>query len=290
MDYREWLFSRVGENTARRHLGRAKQFFRYAAQKKLVTTSPFEQVKGTHVQENRERDYFISREDTSKVLEACPNSQWRLLFALCRFQGMRCPSELRLLTWQDIDWAESTITIHSPKTEHHAGKEMRTAPIFPEVLPLLREAFEESEERATYVLPICRDDGVNLRTQMKRIIERAKVTPWPKLFANLRATRATELADEFPDHVCSEWMGHSKKIANKHYRQVTAEHLARAKSGAQGGARVAQTVAPSTHAPVSLDAQRIGKTPNKCAPMRMGARRRPIIKHPQRDSNTRPSV
>ena len=260
LDFREWIFSQVGENTARRHLGRAKQFFRYAAKKKLVSSSPFGDLAGVQVQENRERDYFVTREDAAKVLEACPNAQWRLLFALCRFQGMRCPSELTLLQWQNIDWAESTMTIHSPKTEHHAGKEMRTAPIFPEVLPLLREAFEASAEGDTWVLPICRDDEVNLRTQLKRIIVRAGIKPWPKLFVNLRATCATELADNFPDHVCNTWMGHSKKIANKHYRQVTAEHLAKAKSGAQGGARVAQTVAPSTHAPApTRSAEAAGK-------------------------------
>jgi hypothetical protein len=52
--------------------------------------------------------------------------------------------------------------------------------------------------------------------------------PWSKLFQNLRATRATELADEFPPHVAADWLGHSTMIADKHYRQTTADHFARA--------------------------------------------------------------
>ncbi len=45
--------------------------------------------------------------------------------------------------------------------------------------------------------------------------------PRPKLFQNLRASRATELAGEFPPHVAAEWLGHSTLVAQKHYWQVT---------------------------------------------------------------------
>jgi hypothetical protein len=33
---------------------------------------------------------------------------------------------------------------------------------------------------------------------MERIIKRAGLKPWPKLFQNLRSTRETELAEDFP--------------------------------------------------------------------------------------------
>lgn len=58
--------------------------------------------------------------------------------------------------------------------------------------------------------------------------------PWPKLFQNLRASRATELASEHPAHVAAAWLGHSTAIASKHYWQVTDEDFDTAtKSGAQ---------------------------------------------------------
>ena len=38
----------------------------------------------------------------------------------------------------------------------------------------------------------------------------------------MRATLATELVDEgYPEHVCEAWLGHTKKTADRHYRQVT---------------------------------------------------------------------
>jgi hypothetical protein len=73
-----------------------------------------------------------------------------------------------------------------------------------------------------------RQSNINLRTQLCKIIRRAGLAPWPKLFQNLRATRATELADEFPAHVAAERLGHSRKTADKHYQQTADEHFAKA--------------------------------------------------------------
>ena len=64
-------------------------------------------------------------------------------------------------------------------------------PIFPELAPHLADAFDRAEPGQEYVVVRCRDDGVNLRTQLQRIVERAGLVPWPKLFHNLRASRQT---------------------------------------------------------------------------------------------------
>jgi hypothetical protein len=50
-----------------------------------------------------------------------------------------------------------------------------------------------------------------------KIIRRAGLKAWPRLWHNLRATRETELADTFPVHVVCEWIGNSQRIAAKHY-------------------------------------------------------------------------
>jgi hypothetical protein len=61
-----------------------------------------------------------------------------------------------------------------------------------------------------------------------RIIERAGLEPWPKLFQNLRSTRETELAEQFPIHVACSWIGNSKAVAAKHYLQTTDGHFQKA--------------------------------------------------------------
>src|SRR6185312_9280451 len=89
--------------TVHKRMMNAKQFFADALDRELISKNPFPKLKG-RVRSNRARDYFVSRDDAQKVLEACPDAQWRLLFALSRFGGLRCPSEHLGLRWGDIDW------------------------------------------------------------------------------------------------------------------------------------------------------------------------------------------
>ena len=177
---------------------------------------------------NPDRKFFVTADTARKLLDACPDAEWRLIFALCRYGGLRCPSEVLGLRWGDIDWERSRFTIRSPKTEHHDGKDRRTLPIFPELLPHLADAFDRAEPGQQHVVTRCRDDGVNLRTQLERIIERAGLKPWPKLYHNLRASRQTELAEQYPIHVVCAWLGNSTAIAAEHYLQVTEDHYAKA--------------------------------------------------------------
>jgi hypothetical protein len=73
----------------------------------------------------------------------------------------------------------------------------------------------------------------NLGTRFGRIIGRAGVKPWPKLFHNLRGRRETELAAECRMHVVCAWLGHSVPSAAKHYLTVTDGDFEKA---AEGGA------------------------------------------------------
>ena len=155
-------------------------------------------------------------------------AQWRLLFALARFGGLRVPSEPLGLQWGDVDWERNRITVHSPKTEHHEGGESRQVPIFPELRPYLEEVFEQAEPGTEWIITRYRDSNANLRTQFERIIRKAGLSPWPKLWQNLRSTRETELAESTPLHVVCAWIGNSRAVAAKHYLQVRDEDFDRA--------------------------------------------------------------
>lgn len=83
-----------------------------------------------------------------------------------------------------------------------------------------------------------------MRTQLRRIIERAGLEPWPKTFQNLLSTRETELAEAFPMHVVCKWIGNSEPVAAAHYPQLTDEHFDRAVGEA---AQAAQNAAQKAH-------------------------------------------
>lgn len=212
----------------------ARSIFRAGQQMRMVKENPFAAVKAGS-QTNRTRMRFISQADIARVLAACPDVEWRLLVALSRYGGLRCPSEHLALRWQDIDWHRNQVTITSPKTEGHEGRETRVIPIFGPLKPFLLEAFENAEPGTEWVISRYRHSNANLRTQFERIIKRAGVTPWPKVFQNLRSTRQTELSDTHPAHIVCHWLGNTKSVAQDHYLQVTDEHFARAvREGAEG--------------------------------------------------------
>jgi len=139
---------------------------------------------------------------------------------------MRVPSEICSLRWGDIDWEKQRILVNCQKTKGHDGREFRITPLFPE----LRRELEAWRRRAAkdreFVLKPAISPKTNLRTGLIKILKRAGIKPWPKLYQNLRSTRSTELIDQgFPAHVVAAWLGHTVKVAVGHYNQVTDEHF-----------------------------------------------------------------
>jgi len=74
-DADSWRLSLVkqglSDNTVRRGCGIAKQFFKVAKKRGLVTSNPFLELTST-VQGNAKRFYFVTREEAARVLAACP--------------------------------------------------------------------------------------------------------------------------------------------------------------------------------------------------------------------------
>ncbi len=54
------------------------------------------------------------------------------------------------------------------------------------------------------------------------------VTVWPRLWHNLRASRQTELEQQFPTHGVYSWLGNSERVAARHYWQVRDSDFERA--------------------------------------------------------------
>ena len=178
---------------------------------------------------DKTKNRYIDADSAKAILEACPDQEWRVIFALARFGGLRCPSEVLRLRWSDINWERGRFKVHSSKTER-AGKGERVVPLFPELrgdLTDLSELVQPGIEvpARDYVIRRYRYTEQNLRTQLHRIADRAGVERWPKPFMCLRASRRTELerTGRFANHVLNDWFGHSGAIAETHYLQTTED-------------------------------------------------------------------
>ena len=214
------LQEKLSDATVARDCKRCREIFEYAKKSRIIKENPFASLK-LPSQENKERMFTITPEMATKVLDACPSLEWKLIFAMARYGGIRMPSELVKLRWQDILWSENKIIIHSPKTAHQ-GKPTRIIPLFPELKPLLEQAYDAAPEGSVNVIKHCQGTK-NYRKGLKEIILKAGLLPWPKLFNNLRSTRETELAKTYSLQAATAWIGNTPKIALGHYLQVTEQ-------------------------------------------------------------------
>ncbi len=265
-DFAIWLTKdqKQAPATAGRRIRTVKAVFRAAVRHELLIRNPMEGIKEGS-QSNSTRQQFVDRETIERVIEACPDTEWRLLVCLARFGGLRIPSEAITLRWGDIDWARDRLTVHSPKTEHHPGKERRQIPLFPEIRSALDDRWEVADRGSEFIFDRMRRTveqsetgwkAVNLRTQFGRILEKAGVTPWPRLWVNLRSSCETELTERFPAHVTAAWLGHTPDVAQKHYLQTLDSHFA---SAAQNATRTMpeSTCKETTEKPQTQEISRI---------------------------------
>jgi integrase len=245
----------LAEDTVRRTCGVAKQFFGDAVDRKLIDVNPFDHrdVPTATGAGDGARKVFITQGVADQVLAILPDAQWRLMFALARYGGLRCPSEVLTLKWGDVDFEAGRIVVRSPKTEHHDGGDRRVVPMFPELRPYLQAVLDDREtelESDDVAVPLTepvitryRRMDSNYGTLLTKLLKASGIKHWPKPFHNLRASRETELAERFPMHVVCEWIGNSTLIAQRHYLQVTDDHFAAASTCTPDQESVQQSVA-----------------------------------------------
>lgn len=198
----------------------AKGIFARAVRWDLVPRSAFAHLVAGP-QTNPGRMTYVDPDAIRRVLDVCPDNDWRLTFALGRFAGLRIPSEVVGLTWADVDWDRRALAVASPKTEGHAGHGSRAVPIGPELFALLLKAYDAAEPGAVHVVPRLRDARMNWRTHARRIIQRAGLAYWPRLFQALRSSCEMDWAASFPLRDVAAWVGHDARVAMQHYLKPT---------------------------------------------------------------------
>lgn len=296
--------------TVSKRIKQAKQMFEHAIAKRFILANPFKDLKPAG-ERNDERLFFVERSTIDMVMRiiACP--QWRVILALSRFGGLRTPSETLIVKWSDVLWDEGIIVVPSPKTKRH-NKAFRRVPLFPELREYLNAAWDAAPEGATHIVEKYKDaTNANLRTQFLRFLQRAGITPWERLFHNMRATRQIELCDEFPDHVVSDWMGNSPLVAKAHYLKTTQTHLEKAirpkaielavteesqspvgvpQGVPQDSKTVAHRASPQARESKRTATKNAGKDGRNFTLVPSGASRCDAPKYPHRDLNLKPSA
>ncbi len=220
VDAEEWRLSmfdkRYAEATVAGAIKCVRSIYNWAVDSNLIDDHPFNSVQRGSF-ENKKREFFVSRAWYAKLLENCPDQDWRTILALCRIGGLRCPSEVLEARWDDVNWELERLAVRDRKR-----KTTRVIPLFPELREELdKQFFANRGGDCPYIVANHRFNSNNLRTGLSRIIFHAGLPQWERIFHNLRGSRSCELFSRHPAHVASAWMGQSEKVANAHYLHPT---------------------------------------------------------------------
>ena len=92
----------LSQNYVHKILKTSRQVFAFAVANELLQINP---LAGIFVPEqvDEDRDFEITPAMTTKILDAA-NPKYRLIIALARYGGLRCPSELAGLCWSHFLW------------------------------------------------------------------------------------------------------------------------------------------------------------------------------------------
>lgn len=210
---------------------RARGIFAYAIKNNWLTENPFREIT-TGREWNHERDHYLSIELFTKIVDFSADHELRLLLALVRFCGLRCPSEIKPLPWAAVDWAGGVLVVHGPKNDEYSSGR-REVPLFPPVIPYLNAAWEAAPKGEPLMFPRHQKTGAAITGRLLSLCRKAYEPLWPKPFVNMRACAERDAlkAGHKIDDV-AQWFGHSPEIALRHYNRVVKERQARSASNA----------------------------------------------------------
>ena len=212
---------KLSEAAIKTHCGNVKTIMAKAVRRNLIDADPFLDLKSGATPSRYSR--YVSPDEIGRIIEACPTAEWKLLFSLARYGGLRIPSESQLLTWADVDWGRARLLVRSPKTEHHDGHDERTIPITPYLMRPLQDRFDECPDGEKYLVTL-RLSGA-ARRRIKRICQLGKVEPWARLWQTLRQSCEKQWAMRFPQYAVSKWIGHSITVSGRHYANAVPDEL-----------------------------------------------------------------
>lgn len=205
--------------TLRGAIKTAKTVFNWAVENELLEKSVFDKRVRGGDWINKSRERYVTPSEYYRLLDAAPNKTWRVIIALSRIGALRCPSETTALRWSNIRWNDGVFVVHSSKS----GKD-RLTPLFPELRVELQALFDERNERgddSPFVLGAGYRQKENLRTRFARIIGRAGLEVWERIFHNLRGSRSNELFSHYPIPQVERWIEQSFDVARQHYLHST---------------------------------------------------------------------
>lgn len=205
-------------NTIAKYCRAARQFFRWCVAERLIDDVPTTHLPITFdAATNRE---FVERCRVDALI-AIAEPPIRVALVMARYGGLRAGEILRI-EYQDFDWVANSLQVRDTKRA-----QMRTIPVFPAVALEIRPHWKPGVTGVMFPqLVELGQRGITHR--IRELAKQAGVWLWPRLMHNLRASRESELLEQFSPKDVFLWIGNSEAVAMKHYAMTRDETFARA--------------------------------------------------------------
>jgi len=236
----EWRKSKVdqgyADSTVSGYLKNAKRIFRYFVEEQHVNRNPFEFVKQSS-KPIQSRKIYISCDLISQLIDLCIDPTLKVVLALARYGGLRIPSDIVLLTKDHFDFERDIFRIDALKGERAIlgvnRIRSRVMPIFP-ILKRYIKPYVSNLKKGEMLFPYYQEqmndifagERIKCKEALKfsRFLRKLNLSPWEKLFVNLRASCATDLFQIYDFFKVCSWLGHSLQVSIRHYKMITMEN------------------------------------------------------------------
>lgn len=101
--------------TAAFYLKKARRFLALAVDHNVLKTSPFQEIT-VPSEKNPDRKFYVDHDTIKKLFRVC-SPEWQAAICLCRFGGMRFPSEVFPITWDRVNFDINRIVVRRSKTK-----------------------------------------------------------------------------------------------------------------------------------------------------------------------------
>jgi len=209
--------------------------FAVAVKARIIEANPCEGLTSSYDRSDNLEYVPVERfRDLAEKLD----TEWQVILGLAMFAGLRAPSEINLLRWQDILWRDKKMLVRSTKNAKKGKKfTERDVPIFDELFPKLLQLWQESGRPDNGNVIVEHRTPKNVRGQwdgysspIKKLAKRHEVKLWPRALQNLRASFVSRKVclENVPLATVCKWVEQSEVVAGKHYIVLGDENFAEA--------------------------------------------------------------
>jgi site-specific recombinase XerD len=209
----DFMSTKLAPCTIHRLLKSCKTIFSFAVEIGIISDNPFQGMRRGDTS-NSARQFYVERAIIDKLLLHCENNYERLLLVLSRFGGLRIPSEIRKLKFGDFFGNVIRIS-EDTKTG------FREVPFLNEIKEVFQRLHGSPDD---FVFPAEFRSDAGSWFILSKIIKRAGITRWDKLFVNMRSSFITDMvALGYDEKTLDSIFGNSAEVRKMHYIQFQKE-------------------------------------------------------------------